>query len=316
VSARRLGRHLPDLAPAPDASNPDLGRVRADRDGLKRDFADRLSTAGSAQVTPAMIEKELARIERAVEPPSSPRFETGARLGRVSRNDLYRVYFHDASFRVLQGTEVARGGKALIGTLAPELPALFKMPGARALTAPRLLELCFQTAGVIEIGSARKLGLPSSTEEVRVHDGADDAAPRFAEVGVTREGAALRFDAVVRDEAGAALLGPRAVRKRRNDLLRGRLVAKRLLCALLPGCTPLELSVLPDEPGRRWCGATGVASDGRCRSATPAGSLPRRRWSIRARSGVRCARGCARSRAPCSQWRRWDQGRTRCLGRW
>jgi 4'-phosphopantetheinyl transferase len=32
-------------------------------------------------------------------------------------------------------------------------------------------------------------------------------------------------------------------------LLRGRLVAKRLLCALLPGCTPLELSVLPDEAG-------------------------------------------------------------------
>jgi 4'-phosphopantetheinyl transferase EntD len=46
-----------------------------------------------------------------------------------------------------------------------------------------------------------------------------------------------------------ALLGPRAVRKRRDDLLRGRLVAKRLLCALLPGCTPLELSVLPDEAG-------------------------------------------------------------------
>jgi hypothetical protein len=121
-------------------------------------------------------------------PPSSPRLETGARLGRVSREDLYRTYFHDASFRVLQGTEVARGGKALVGTLAPGLPALFKTPGARAITAPRLLELCFQTAGVIEIGSTRKLGLPSNIEEVRVHDGADDAAPRFAKVGVTREG--------------------------------------------------------------------------------------------------------------------------------
>jgi hypothetical protein len=145
-------------------------------------------------------------------PPSSPRLETGARLGRVSRDDLYRAYFHDASFRVLQGTEVARGGKALVGTLAPGLPALFKTPGARALTAPRLLELCFQTAGVIEIGSTRKLGLPSSIEEVRVHDGADDAAPRFAEVRATREGGALRFDALVRDEAGTVLLEMRGYR--------------------------------------------------------------------------------------------------------
>jgi NAD(P)-dependent dehydrogenase (short-subunit alcohol dehydrogenase family) len=145
-------------------------------------------------------------------PPSSPRLETGARLGRVSREDLYRAYFHDASFRVLQGTEVARGGKALVGTLAPGLPALFKTPGARALTAPRLLELCFQTAGVIEIGSTRKLGLPSSIEEVRVHDGADDAAPRFAEVRATREGGALRFDALVRDEAGTVLLEMRGYR--------------------------------------------------------------------------------------------------------
>jgi hypothetical protein len=49
----------------------------------------------------------------------------------VSPEDLYRAYFHDASLRVLQGTEVARGGKALVGALASGLPALFRNPGAR-----------------------------------------------------------------------------------------------------------------------------------------------------------------------------------------
>jgi hypothetical protein len=56
--------HLLDLAPAPDPSNPDLARVRSDRDGLERDLAERLRVAGTARVTLAMIENELARIER------------------------------------------------------------------------------------------------------------------------------------------------------------------------------------------------------------------------------------------------------------
>jgi acyl transferase domain-containing protein/NAD(P)-dependent dehydrogenase (short-subunit alcohol dehydrogenase family) len=55
--------HLLDLAEAPAADDPDLARSTADRDGLKRDLAARLQAAGE-RPTPALVERELARIER------------------------------------------------------------------------------------------------------------------------------------------------------------------------------------------------------------------------------------------------------------
>ncbi len=56
--------HLLDLVPEPDPANPDIPRLAADRDGLKRDIADRLR-AGGERVTPVMVERQLAGLERA-----------------------------------------------------------------------------------------------------------------------------------------------------------------------------------------------------------------------------------------------------------
>ncbi len=55
--------HLLDLLPEPDRSDPDLGRIATDRDGLKKDVFERLKAKGE-RATPALVEKELARIER------------------------------------------------------------------------------------------------------------------------------------------------------------------------------------------------------------------------------------------------------------
>ena len=121
--------------------------------------------------------------------------------GKVERDDLYRAYFHGESFRVLARTEVAQGGQQLLGRLSQPLPAL----GQRAfstMTAPRLIELCFQTAGVIEIGSTRKLGLPSRIEELRIFEGAGDDRPAIAQVRVVQQAQGMAFNAVVCDESG------------------------------------------------------------------------------------------------------------------
>ena len=56
--------HLLDLAPKPDATDPDIARFLTDRDGLKRDIFERIKASGE-RATPALVEKELARIERA-----------------------------------------------------------------------------------------------------------------------------------------------------------------------------------------------------------------------------------------------------------
>ena len=55
--------HLLDLVPAPDRSDPDLARFTSDKDGLKRDLAERIRERGE-RPTPKLVERELARIER------------------------------------------------------------------------------------------------------------------------------------------------------------------------------------------------------------------------------------------------------------
>ena len=55
--------HLLDLIPEPDPADPDLAKFTTDRDGLKRDLAARIAATGQ-RATPALIERELAAIER------------------------------------------------------------------------------------------------------------------------------------------------------------------------------------------------------------------------------------------------------------
>ncbi len=55
--------HLLDLTPQPERDDPDLLAFRADRAGLKATIAARLKASG-AKVTPVVIDKEVARIER------------------------------------------------------------------------------------------------------------------------------------------------------------------------------------------------------------------------------------------------------------
>jgi acyl transferase domain-containing protein/NAD(P)-dependent dehydrogenase (short-subunit alcohol dehydrogenase family) len=56
--------YLLDLIPEPDANNPDLERFVSDKDGLKRDLFARIQARGE-RATPALVEKELAVLERA-----------------------------------------------------------------------------------------------------------------------------------------------------------------------------------------------------------------------------------------------------------
>ena len=56
--------YLLDLVPEPDAGNPDLKRFATDREALKRDLFARIQARGE-RATPALVEKELAALERA-----------------------------------------------------------------------------------------------------------------------------------------------------------------------------------------------------------------------------------------------------------
>ena len=56
--------YLLDLVPEPDPNNPDLKRFVVDREGLKRELFARMQARGE-RATPALVEKELASLERA-----------------------------------------------------------------------------------------------------------------------------------------------------------------------------------------------------------------------------------------------------------
>ncbi len=82
----------------------------------------------------------------------------------VGGPEIYRVYFHGPAYRVLQ--EAWRQEGLVVGAFACGLPA-DRVPAGETLMEPRLIELCFQTAGLLEMGQSGQLGLPRQVARVR-----------------------------------------------------------------------------------------------------------------------------------------------------
>jgi hypothetical protein len=120
----------------------------------------------------------------------------------VASADLYSVYFHGPAFRVLERAWVTDG--IAVGLLPAVLPASHR-PEARPLAfSPRLIELCFQTAGLRELRASRRLALPERIERVEVFAAPGTATGRLTAVIQDRGGGS--FDARVVDEAGATFV--------------------------------------------------------------------------------------------------------------
>src|SRR5690606_28391053 len=78
--------------------------------------------------------------------------------GAVVKSDtIYGLYFHGPAYRVLD--RAWRTDGAVVGELATSLPPSHS-PAVELLVAPRLLELAFQAAGLLEISEHARMGLP------------------------------------------------------------------------------------------------------------------------------------------------------------
>ena len=121
--------------------------------------------------------------------------------GEIGREDIYRVYFHGPAYRVLARVESA-GENRVIGCMAGDLPLDTTDAQHRTLVGPRLIELCFQTAGVWEIGKTGRLALPAAVDRVVVRDPAAGSGPLVDEVTAEASGEGLAFRARVRDGEG------------------------------------------------------------------------------------------------------------------
>jgi hypothetical protein len=102
---------------------------------------------------------------------------------------------------VLAGARVE--GDTAIGLMRSPLPSDTHAGAGAWLMAPRLIELCFQTAALWEIKSRSVLALPMALTAVRTYRQLAAAAARrlYCVVNALEDGAA--FDALVMDETGA-----------------------------------------------------------------------------------------------------------------
>ncbi len=117
----------------------------------------------------------------------------------IEAADIYRLYFHGPAYQVVQ--RAWWDGKRIVGLMANGLGDNHHPSGLPTLMAPRLIELCFQTAGVWEMGVEGRMGLPQHIDRVSVWRDPVEAEGRlFAIVSPNlREGS---FDAEVVDEKG------------------------------------------------------------------------------------------------------------------
>ena len=122
----------------------------------------------------------------------------------LNADEIYKLYFHGPSFQVLEA--VQNDGDEVIGKLQSKLPP-FSDQKDHVVTAPMLVELCMQTAGVWEIGRTGTLALPRSIASLKVFETSMNGARIFAEVKPQEvEDGQLRFDARVVDEKGRLYL--------------------------------------------------------------------------------------------------------------
>ena len=116
----------------------------------------------------------------------------------VDSDRIYRVYFHGPAYRVVQSAW--RQNSVVVGRMAANLPPAHTPPEPGPTLLPRLIELCFQTAGIHEIGKTGKLGLPNGLDRVRCSSNLDNVeGTLYAVVTPKPQGT---YDAVVTDERG------------------------------------------------------------------------------------------------------------------
>ena len=121
----------------------------------------------------------------------------------IEAEDIYRVYFHGPAYRVLKRAWWDENGA--VGEMAADLPIDHYPNDQPLVMAPRLIELCFQTAGLLEMAVQHRMGLPRHVDRVSLYRTPDAAAgPLFAVV--TAGPATGSFDADVVDAAGTRYL--------------------------------------------------------------------------------------------------------------
>jgi len=153
------------------------------------------------QVEPQVTTHFSARVRLAKQAPETLTGPApGGPLGSITEAaDIYRIFFHGPAYQVLE--QAWREGDRIIGRFAENLPSHHYPSDEPLLMAPRLIELCFQTAGLWEISVQGHLGLPQHVQQVCLRRSPEAVAGGLYAV-VTPHPEKGSFDAEVVDASG------------------------------------------------------------------------------------------------------------------
>jgi len=157
------------------------------------------------QAEPQPTTHFAARVQLTKQPVQTPpaRVFVAPTGSSIEAADIYRLYFHGPAYQVVE--KAWWDGKQVVGLLAKGLPPNHHPLELPTVMAPRLLELCFQTAGVWELGARSRMGLPQRIRSVSLLRAPDLAEDRLYAV-VTPDTVQGTFDAEVLDTKGNCYL--------------------------------------------------------------------------------------------------------------
>ena len=130
----------------------------------------------------------------------------------IDRERIYRVYFHGPAYQVMEriGVMDDQAVALMVDGLPPN-----SAPDAPMLIAPRLIELCFQAAGMWEMVTHRAMALPAAIGSITIHRQPERAEGRrlYALVAAIDGGAS--YDVQVVDTDGNVYVDLRGYRTSR-----------------------------------------------------------------------------------------------------
>jgi len=138
-----------------------------------------------------------------VEPPSAEQADVPDGPNELAMNaeQVYSFYFHGPAYQVV--TAAWRADQSSVAVLADPLPDNHTPADQPLTTAPRLIELCFQTAGLWQAGLEDRLALPTRVGRASsLVDPATAEAPLHATATEVTPGV---FDCIVVDAAGQVI---------------------------------------------------------------------------------------------------------------
>ena len=119
----------------------------------------------------------------------------------IDAKDIYGLYFHGPAYQVIK--KAWWNGELIIGLMAQNLPENHHPPDLPTIAAPRLIELCFQTAGIWGTAMHARMGLPLHIDRVSFTGAREMESSLYAVVAPCEEGS---FKAEVVDTKGNCYL--------------------------------------------------------------------------------------------------------------